>query len=1163
MPTNKETVKLNIPVVPKLDKKAAANLIRDIRKLEQELSPIKVALKDVSSKASSSVQELKRLSSTVTVVSKNLKRTLDETNSGLKRASKVRPGGGGSRRQTRTAEPRRGYDSIDRALAGFGKMDKSLKTQKTSIDKINKAQDKFNKGLKSVRFEHFHRGMTKFAGTIPKLFEVGLRGGGGRGVVGIARHGADTGRALHHAMRGGPRHQRLSENRAAQKGGGGGGGGGVSGLAATGILAGVAAFLKLIQMASESQTKLNKALIEGAGTAKDFGLSGQEYADSIDTLRIAVQDTSRDMLKLGGSSEQSAKIINSFMKEATGSVAQTVNQLTNLGGGEVKAGVTELVKASMAYGKALGIGAEESSAMMGKFTTELGYGAQGSIDLMGNIVKAAATANMPMTKFMGIFNQVIPDVELYQNRLEELTGTVKLLSKTMSAKDVKNFMDAFANGFKGMDFKQRLKTTLVAGVGTVSKALESDFSSKAQIMAKQFNEEAGIDPQEFMKAFSGGEKAMSELIAKAQANASKQGKQLSGALISNAMKTTSYEATRKKGGALNVATAMRGGGMLSTYKVLSKYGQTLTKGFDGLSEHVMKQLGISEEQYDALRTTAQGLKVQREQLKEFGKTNSKSMNTALRQTIAMRKGIQANQVTSKMMAEATDEDLFTASEMADEDKKANNKALDLAAAQYDKTTSIGDKLDNVISFLLEQILRVLNPLLDVINNIFNWIIGGDSEKKTVTAIDNLADQSKGELKNYGWSNKADIEKFNAMIDSSSEIIKKGVSGGKKGKDLIQSAVDGGALDIKNIDSNVLERVGKDVAGWSASAAKQHADEFEKAKKGGDTDKMMSLLKDILPGDKPEDTGKALMELVRDQAFKMRWSKASEDKLAGRATRRPGAKESETWQTKVEKQAAKASDIDDMTVNDNAKETAKVIDQVSSAVAAGTPVVASAAPKEQKTAGATFADHMEIQSSSAEDQIKEIKEANRVAADQLTTEERDYQATSDLLSLMKKGIKYEQSWLGTKYKNVLKDATLESFRTALMEFAVLQVKLESDSKLKEALTGGQGWNFAHGGNNALDAILSSGADNGLDALKRLDPAAYGQPESHMTGGPINYDQIAKLHGGEFVVPRGGALVGGTSGGNGKTVNINGVTINAHTNASPQEIAEAVHSLYRQQ
>src|SRR5690606_983011 len=159
-------------------------------------------------------------------------------------------------------------------------------------------------------------------------------------------------------------------------------------------------------------------------------------------------------------SEGALKVINKFAKESTGSLIQTRNELIKLGDGDIQAGVTKLARNALAYGKALGMEIDQVGSMMGNFVGEVGYGAQNVQGIMGDIVSAASTSNMPVHKFMDIFRQTIPHLELFTNRIEELAGTIKLLSKNMSPEQVKQFMSAWSGGLGKDDFKSRLKKTL-------------------------------------------------------------------------------------------------------------------------------------------------------------------------------------------------------------------------------------------------------------------------------------------------------------------------------------------------------------------------------------------------------------------------------------------------------------------------------------------------------------------------------------------------------------------------------------------------------------------------------------------------------------------------------------------------------------------------------
>jgi hypothetical protein len=219
-----------------------------------------------------------------------------------------------------------------------------------------------------------------------------------------------------------------------------------------------------------------------------------------------------------------------------------------------------------------------------------------------------------------------------------------------------------------------------------------------------------------------------------------------------------------------------------------------------------------------------------------------------------------------------------------------------------------------------------------------------------------------------------------------------------------------------------------------------------------------------------------------------------------------------------------------------------------APAPGTPAAAAGgapAPATVKDANTAVQDTAKI----ASDQSKTVDE-------QLKTQVDEYAATSDMLSLLKKGIKYEQSWMGTKYKNVLKDATLEAFRTALIEFAVLEAKMKEDPGLQTAMAN-NAWNIADKGPAAMNALLT--AKKGDDKIAGLLGYGGDATQGYATGGSVDYDQMAQVHKGEFVVPKGGMLVKGGEGG-GKNVVVN-ATINVQTGADPKAIQAAVHDLYR--
>lgn len=712
----------------------------------------------------------------------------------------------------------------------------------------------------------------------------------------------------------------------------------------------VTMFWQALSAASDHMANLNKALLSGSATANDFVSDAGTYRSTIDDLRKSSIAAAGGLLRYGANSETAAKVINKFAMESTGSLAKTRSQMIDFGktmggpGSALDKGVESFTVNAIAYGKALGMEAEDAAEMMGKLVSETGIGADNVQNQMENIVKSAATANMPMTKFMGIFRSVLPDVELYQNRLEELTGTIKLLSRTMNPRDVQKFMDAFAKGFKGVDFKQRLKTVLVAGTGFVSEVLEKDFNNKAKALAKNFKKFAS--QEEVAAAIKGGEGATANLIATMRSRAAKEGKTLDAADIANAMKLAGYEAARAKGDALSMATALKGSGVYGTYKILAKMGGTLTQGFDGISEQVMSSLGISQEQQEMLRTTAQTLQAQRSELKMYGRTSSKSFNKSLEEVVKQGKENMSEAEVQEAMRNATDDQLFEAAEMNTKQDKAIDTAkitANLAAEQTNATLSISEKISNVIAFLLEKLYGVLQPILDVLNDLWAHFTTKNEDRDVLR---NIANNTAEFAKMKGGEVGEEMIMFGDKLE-------KAVSTGKKGEDLIE-AVGDSMPSIKDLQETQfsdddLIRIAKRAGGGSEWEARR----LGSAVQSGDTAEISKILA-ALP-----NAGEALyaMKKMTLEAGKGVTEAAREQYRAKQAGERTEGRISLTKEEKspaeieAEKAAAEAGDLVDPATG-LAAEVGKVGDQqVAAAKEAATTIADSYDPGAQSVAPA--------------------------------------------------------------------------------------------------------------------------------------------------------------------------------------------------------------------
>lgn len=1018
-------VRIELPIVPSLDKKASRAAVAEVKALEKELSSIKLSFNEIIKASRDVTQELRKIPSEAAKANRST-------------AQGVRGGGSAKARMRGSAGGGGGGPSPDNKRASDA-MEKSANFAIGSQKRIE--------NLQKARFQAMLGIVKNSAGLLSKS-----------GYKSAARSvGSNAGTAL-------------ANTKSIAKESGGAMGSVVGALAKAGpaltmAATAVSALVTVFSLASENQTKLNKALLDGQGNANDFGASVDDYRFAVKNLNDGILNSSRSFLTFGGNSEKAAKSIAAFSKQSSGSILKTRNEMAMLGGKDgVAGGIGVFYKAAHSYGAALDMSAEQTGELMGKMSQDLGRNARGSVDAMDNIVKAAATSNMPMAKFMDIFHQVIPGVELYQNRLEELTGTIKLLSKNMSAKDVKNFVDSFSNGFKGTSFQQRLKTVLVVGEQTVSKTLGKDFKQKVDSLASSIGDQSG----DMWKAAQKGEQAMAAYIADRE----RSGNAMTGTQKGEAMKLAMNERSRKSG-TLGVATAMSGAGMGATFKIMQDMSKKFTGSESQFRELVAKTLGVSDQQYDAMRSMENSTKIFQAELKSSGgQLESKSLQEGLEKIMTDRltaKGQFTPENLKKALMGASQEDLMDAAELSNYITKSAPKALDVAEAQYNMTSSLGDKLDNVIGFLLEQILSVLNPMLDTLNNTLMWLMG---EKDSVKEGKRLGDLSEA-------INTANKDRFAAkgsegaanMVTMAADAIAKG-----------QSLIGSGTIEKKDLDNlsrdqvmEMMSKITSDKSQIEAFANRYDIHKQENGEKGGQGAELLSYLGSMGGGVNAND---AQMRVAEYMAQSGKISEKAK-KFEQHPDRRPGA--------------AGPSTLDDA----------------------------------KRKAEEANSDHNENFSKTQEKQLKVSEAQKKLSEDQA-------RSGMDLSS---------------KQNDKSKTATTEAMTTALAQQAAKSAYIDADPALaahKAELLGQSGL--------MLPDQMKTWLDDQNNPIK----------PGHANGGSIDYDQVARIHKGEFVVPKGGMLVsGGGSGGKGPKVGTLILNLNVKTDADPKQIANEIHSAFERQ
>jgi hypothetical protein len=204
--------------------------------------------------------------------------------------------------------------------------------------------------------------------------------------------------------------------------------------------------------------------------------------------------------------------------------------------------------------------------------------------------------------------------------------------------------------------------------------------------------------------------------------------------------------------------------------------------------------------------------------------------------------------------------------------------------------------------------------------------------------------------------------------------------------------------------------------------------------------------------------------------------------------------------------------------------------------------AAAAVAAAATTGAGGKLDVQIQEEAAEAAVTTVV----IAEEQLKIAEDQYQSTSDVLTLLKKGIRFENGWMNGPLKQMLDGVVLKNVETALLEFAMLTDMVEDDSIYDMIATEGIG-----GALGAYGTVRATEATDEYNARNKGNFASGGY-----TGDGPAMQPAGVVHKGEYVIPRGGALV---SGGGGKTVHVGSVTVNIQTN-DPNKVKQVIDEVF---
>jgi hypothetical protein len=628
------------------------------------------------------------------------------------------------------------------------------------------------------------------------------------------------------------------------------------------IGAAVMALVKLFIDADSQVKQFNKDILQSASTVEYLGHAGGNVDLAFSALEGTLEDIREaahnveDNLAWGTNADTYKGVLN--VLNQTGVSIFRIEQEAKRAGKTVHDFTKDLVHVSVAYSRAFGVPLQEINQLQSEMMTDMGMSVESTRLAFAQMTRAASESGIAANKFFAIIRGVSQDLSLYNVRMGDAVKMLKLLGKVMNPRNAQKFMQTAMRGLKDMGRQERIRMTMMAGVGNVARIVERDIKGKAAIMGREL-EMSGSKVAQTLK--TKGIKGLDEAINKLPASAQ-------GAVREAAIDLELQQKRLAKGGPVGVATAARnvsaGGAVEVMTKALGRFtGGAKLKDIVGTlaGEMTAENLGISEEQLDSMAKLQGAMDGQREVLrKELVKLENLGEDRTDKQEARFQQ-LQDTGLTSKNIDQAGYDQIFNATQDGDKDAlKQAGKVESFAKRQTDLQQSLLDKLAIFVDFFMNQFYNVIMDVWDVITG-GPWGPGGaekeikrqvfiSKDKKLMDALSAATSETTGDIDLNKYKAELIMQKGGvgdqiANTFDAWENMRKRTKEGKAGAFEKKYVSDAAALMSKNILASVQTTpgmgfdaakeetvkgravAGAKAAGWSDSDIRRFTAEMDK------------------------------------------------------------------------------------------------------------------------------------------------------------------------------------------------------------------------------------------------------------------------------------------------------------------------------------------------
>lgn len=639
------------------------------------------------------------------------------------------------KKQSNTMSTRVAMKIVSTASTNKMRKDMTEMFGKVADDAGNIFSSFLNKDLKGS-FEAFAKGGGKALGFgLQKAASAALRGGGRLkdAGAGLAERGAAKGGMGGSAMSGvgkalqgvggifaklGPMLNTVSKL------------GPLIGIAASALMAVVKLFID-----AEAQAKqFQKDILQSASTAEYLAAAGGDANLAFGGLESTMKDIREaaydlENLDWGINADDHKQVINVLTQE--GVSLMRLEQEAQAAGKTMYKFAADLTHTSVAYSRAFGVPLQEINQIQAEMMNDLGMSLETTRLQFAQMTRSATESGIAANKFFSIIRGVSADLSLYNSRLEDAVKTLKALGKVMNPREAQKFMQTAMQGLKNMGRQERLRMTLLAGTGKMSKLVERDIKNKQESIAKQIGETGKFSAEEASKILKSGNKAaINDMVNKLPT-------EMQGAIREGVIDIGLQKSRGGKGvfGVSGASANLGPAGALEAYRSALKGwggGNSLQEGAGTIGMEMMAEnLGISQEQLDQMIKFEAAMDMERDTLKSiFQKQASGQELTADEQARlqkAQEQGIRSGTDVDKAGYDQIYGTMDEASKKAHEDA---GKVENFAKKQADLTSSLLDKLSVLVDFIMNQVYNVFLEIWDLVNGISDPM-GVKAQERTI------------------------------------------------------------------------------------------------------------------------------------------------------------------------------------------------------------------------------------------------------------------------------------------------------------------------------------------------------------------------------------------------------------------------------------------------